>query len=717
MMRPSLARRASQRLVVLVLLAGTAFPACAQQAPARAAEALAAGASELPIRRITLYRSGVGSFERRGEVGADARIQLRVRTEQVNDILKSMVVLDLSGEGRIDNVAYGSKEPLARRLASFGVDISDNPTAGALLDRLKGSPVRVRLPEGDVSGIIMNVEHRPTVYSGQGQQNASKFDLPWINLLTDSGVRSVNLTLASGFELLDPALAGELQKALEVLAEYRADRTKTVEIVTSGPAGRNIHVGYIHEMPVWKVSYRLVLPELESSGKGAQGSIQGWAIVENTTDSDWNSVRLSLVSGRPVSFTMDLYQPLYIERPDLPVPQVAAAIPRLYELGVQDRAADPMADARLRRSAGRPEAPAATQAPGRAEFFGKAARGLESAALAGEDMAQFSARAAALAQESGEVFQFEVEAPVSIERQRSAMLPIINQATGARRVSIYNRTDGGQHPMRGVDLTNTTGLQFLPGPVSVFDGAVYAGDAQIGHVSADDSRLLSYAVDLETAVLLKDESSVNVQRLRIVNGVLEQTQQYRRTVTYEFTSKDGKRGRSLVIEHPRDGSMTLVKPAKAAQETPANYRFELALDAGKSASLPVIEERTDRVHLGLLDFDHPTLLRYQKEGKVSEAVLKAFQEGQQRRAAIADAERRLAELEGERAAIGEDQQRIRSNMGSIDRTSQLYTRYMQKLTEQETRLEDLVGKIAAGRQEVAGLHQALAEFVSKLNIE
>ncbi|MBM4107705.1 MAG: hypothetical protein FJ255_02660 [Phycisphaerae bacterium] len=709
------------RLAALVLLAGVPVAALAQApgATPRAAGADAADAAdELPIRRITLYRSGVGGFERRGVVGADARIQLRVRTEQVNDILKSMVVLDLSGQGRIDNVAYGSKEPLARRLASFGIDLSDEPALGTILARLRGTPVTMTMQGGiTITGQIIGGEVRMQA-QGTAQQLVG---VPYLSLLTPTGIQTLNLLDARAIRIDDPALKTELEMALAALAEHRADRTKAVEIVTSGPPGREIHVGYIHEMPVWKVSYRLVLPDTGPSPRGAAASVQGWAIVENTTDGDWNDVRLSLVSGRPVSFTMDLYQPLYIERPDLPVPQVAAALPRLYELSAGERPMDAMADARARFAArrsesvaGRPAAPAAAEA--RAFELGKALQSADRM-LGAEEMTEFAARAAALAQESGEVFQYEIDAPVTIERQRSAMLPIINQGVAARRVSIYSRSEGGQHPMRGVDLTNTTSLQLLPGPVAVYDGAVYAGDAQIGHVSPNDSRLLSYAVDLETAVLLKDESSVNVQRLRIVSGVLLQTQQYRRTVTYEFTSKDAARGRTLVIEHPRDTSMTLVKPEKPAQETPANYRFELLLEPGQTASLPVIEERTDRVSLGLLDFDHPTLLRYQKEGKASEAVLKAFQDGQQRRAAIADAERRLADLEREQASISEDQNRIRSNMASIDRTSQLYTRYMQKLTEQETRLEELIGKIREGRDEVARLKQALADFVSRLTVE
>jgi hypothetical protein len=703
--------RTPARLVLLVLCAGAPLAALGQTPHADAARE-----NSLPIRKITLYRSGVGSFERRGVVDADARVQLRVRTEQVNDILKSMVVLDLSGKGRIDNVAYASREPLARRLASFGIDLSDEPPLGTILARLRGTPVTITMQGGiALSGQIVGGEVRM-----QAQGNAQQLvGVPHVSILTAQGIQTVSLLDARAVRIDDVSLRAELEMALAALAEHRADRTKTVEIVTAGPAGREIHVGYVHEMPVWKVSYRLVLPDLDASARAGQASIQGWAIVENTTDDDWTNVRLALVSGRPVSFTMDLYEPLYIKRPDLPVPQVAAAMPRLYELGIAATPEPAAAQSPMRRAYGSESV--SRKAPGapdmdRLEALSKAA-GRAGGDLSGEDMAAFSTRAAALAQETGEVFRYEIEAPVTIERQRSAMLPIINQPVTARRVSIYSRADGGQHPMRGVDLTNSTALQLLPGPVAVYDGPVYAGDAQIGHVSPGDSRLLSYAVDLETAVLVKDESAVNVQRLRIVNGVLEQTQQFRRTVTYEFTSKDSTRGRTIVVEHPRDGSLTLVRPDKPAQETPANYRFELALEPGKKSSLPVVEERIDRLSLTLLDFDHPTLLRYQREGRASEAVLRAFQEGQQRRAAIAEAERRLADLERERTSIAEDQSRIRANMEAIDRTSALYARYMERLTAQENRLEELAGRIAQARDEVARLKKELAEFISKLNVD
>ena len=317
-------------------LAAAALPVVSNAQPLGAA-ANAAKPAPLDIRKITMYRSGVGSFQRQGQVDGDTSVQLRFKTEQINDILKSMVVLDLSG-GQIEGISYGSKEPLSKRLASFGVDISDNPDMAKLLGKLRGAVASVTTNEGAVSGTILGVEMREQA-QGQSQKPVQ---VAFLNLVTGTGIRSFDLTKVNSVELQDKELAGELSKALAALAEHRADRTKTVEIALRGQGARNVVVNYIHEMPVWKASYRLVLPD-ESKAvekpsipidktKGTL-ALQGWAIVENPTDEDWKDVTLSLVSGRPVSFQMDLYEPLFVFRPEIPVPTVPGVMPRAYAGG------------------------------------------------------------------------------------------------------------------------------------------------------------------------------------------------------------------------------------------------------------------------------------------------------------------------------------------------------------------------------------------------
>ncbi len=744
----SLVTRSS--LLVLVLIAGLALSragavsadAAAPQPPAgaTAAAALAATPDLLPIRTITLYRSGVGYFERSGLVSADTEVSLRFHTDQINDILKSMVVLLDPAKGRLDAISYGSKEPLERRLASFGVNIADNPSIPDLLDRLRGAPIKVLAAGDQVTGTILGVEQRAVA----PVKDRPAFMAPHLNLVTPTGMRSIAITDISSFDILDKSLADELTKALAALAEYRADRSKTVNLRFSGPsaAALPVTVAYIHEMPVWKTSYRLILPDTDAAGKPKDANssltIQGWAIVENTTDNDWNDVRLSLVSGRPVSFQMDLYEPLFVYRPQIPVPTVPGVAPRAYQAGMEEfghiamlqdlgvTGADSSSPGALSKQGA--YEPRAMDEAGR--------RGVPSGGGGGRspfrddqrkygdipqiDMHALLANAAgpqAQGAEVGEVFQYQLEAPVTIERQRSAMIPILAAPIAGRRVSIFNPADGGEHPMRGVELTNNTNLQLLPGPLAVFDGPAYAGDAQIGHISTGDKRLLAYSVDLDVHTLTKLDSQNAVTRLKIVDGLFEQTAKSTTTSTYAFDNKDAKRPRTIVIEQAKQEGWKLVEPAKPAEETQTLYRFEVAVPAAKAATLAVKQERVEHQRVAVSSIDMPTILAYAHDGKVSPAVVKAVTDVASRQAAINDSERTIQDLDRQTGEIGKDQSRIRENMTRIDHSSQLYTRYMTKLTEQETQLEDLAQRRAKAQQQHDSLVNDLNAFLKTLNVE
>lgn len=728
----------------LVLAAGPQ-PAMAQPASGSSPAAARNTASEdqVPVRKITLYRSGVGYFERSGSIRDNAEIQLRFKTDQINDILKSMILLDLDG-GRIDSVSYGSKEPLAKRLASFGINIADNPSAGEILQRLRGTAVRITNTEGNFSGTIMNVEKRPTVFQPpagtSGAGGAAVFDLPWINLLTDQGVRSFDLTKVSGFEILDKELASELNKALATLAEYRADTTKTVDLRFAGTGSRRVVVGYVNETPVWKTSYRLVLPESDppkSESSGAEPKpkgelvIQGWAIVENTTDQDWNNVRLSLVSGRPVSFQMDLYEPLFTFRPEIPVPTIPGVMPRAYSEGMnialgkalqeqsaalRERAEFKSAGREMARGAGSIAPPAAAPVSDAAAGFA-GGEALYDRSVTADDMVNYAAQTQAQATEVGEVFQYQVEAPVTVERQRSAMIPILSSNIAGRRVSIYTLGDSTGHPMRGVELVNETNLQLLPGPIAVFDGAAYAGDAQINHIAKGDKRLLSYSLDLDVNVLTKPQNDSTVRRLKIVDGMIIQTISTSSSVSYAFDNKDSKRARTIIVEHPRYEGWTLKEPAKAAEETANQYRFEVDLEPAKSGTFAVVQERTESQSIAVTSIDLETIVQYHRNGKLSDAVLKAMRDVAAKQSEINAQERAIADLDRQKSEIDTEQGRIRENMGRIDRASQLYTRYMTKLSDQESQLEELRERRRAAQDKLESLRGAFNEFVRTLNAE
>jgi len=673
--------------------------------------------AELPIRKITLYHSGVGAFERQGLITGSKKVELKFETDQINDILKSMVLLDLDG-GRIDGVSYASKEPLERRLASFGVDISQAASMDKLFNQLRGARLRVTTSEGTYEGPILGVESRKTVIPPTAGGNPGHFDEWYVNIVTADGVRSIPTSAIRSFSLVDQDLNEELNKALAALAEYRGDRVKSVEMSFSGPevGDRRVAVSYVHEMPVWKTSYRLVLPESEEN----EPTLQGWAVVENVTDQDWKDVRLALASGRPVGFQMDLYQPLFATRMWVPVPMMTGIGPRVYETatnrlgarqdfesGFQTRAT------KAGRAPGAPPNPAVAELATGFEGHGDVSQFSYDASA----MTEYAAAAQASAGDVGEQFMYTLDAPVTLERQKSAMLPILSSNIEGRRVSIFNVDQLREHPMRGVELTNDTNLHLMPGPIAVYDGAAYAGDAQIPHTSRDQKRLLSYAVDLDVGATTETGAGQDLLRVKIVNGMIEQTWKQHQGWKYQFDNRDSKRSRTLLVEHSKMHGWELISKEKPSETTEQRYRFEMTLEPSSSGVLDVVMERTSASVYEMANFDLPTLIGYAQSGKASQAVVDAVKKAAAMQAGIAATQRKIDELAQERASIEEDQKRLRGNMGTIDRNSELYARYMKKLGEQESRVEWIVDetrKSTASREDQV---RALEEFVRDLDVE
>lgn len=690
--------------VTLAPQLATAAQPSSRDAAARSTEA------DLPIRDITLYRSGVGFFQRSGQVSGDATVTMRFDAEQVNDILKSLVLLDLDGGG-IDAVRYASDEPVARRLQGFGIDISRVGSIVDLLSQLRGTSVSISSTEGSFTGTVLAIEDRMTVITTDGA--VGHFKEPYVSLVTEAGVRAVAVSRISSLEIGDEQLASELAKALAVIADTRREQTKTVELAFTGEnRPRRVIASYVHETPVWKTSYRLVVPEDESGSL----TLQGWAIVENTTDEDWQDVRLSLASGRPVSFTMDLYETLYMARPEVPVPVELGVRPQTYASGQQAREKAAEQQAMLERRSGR----GGGQSP-----FSDELSSLDSSDdfrlgymdVPGLDMNYVLGQAQATGGDVGEQFIYTVDMPVTIERQRSAMLPIIMGAVDGRRVSIYSPMGGGSRVMRGIEFTNTSGSHLLPGPISVISANTYAGDAQIDHTAREQERLLSYAVDLDMQVSHRPQSTEIIESVHIVDGTMIYTRRFERVINYEWSNNDASNGRDLLIEHPRSGGWDLVEPNAPTDTTDSSYRFELKLEPASSGMFTVTEGRTGTQSIALVDADIEALVRYQRRGRgVSQAVIDAATRARELQAEVFAAERELRRLRGELNDITSGQRRIRENMDAIDRNSELYKRYLDTLSQQEDRIEEIRQHIEDWNAEFEARQSKLESFLRNLDV-
>ncbi len=655
------------------------------------------GGGVLPLRNLVLYSSGVGWLERVGEVQGHANVELRFKTEDINDLLKSMIVQDLDG-GTVSAVTYDSRDPIARTLKSFAIDLTSNPSMADLLNQMRGERVTVAWP-GVASGTILGVEFREeTVEPGPPARVQRR---AYLNLLAGGNLQSIPLASISRIELANESLRQEFAQALEVLARGHDTQKKTVSLAFDGEGRRRVKVSYVVQTPVWKTSYRLVLDE-------ENPFLQGWAIVENTSDEDWKDVRLSLVSGRPISFTMDLYEPLYASRPVVKPELNLSLRPQVYGDALEAKVELEVAQAgRASRLNARRLADMASVSAGSKLGFLAAPAAAPALAEAREEIV-LSDSASAIGDNVGELFEYAIKSPVSIDRQKSAMLPIVAGKVAGEKLSIYNPSVHAKFPLNGFRLKNTTDLHLMQGPITVFDGGAYAGDARIEDLAPGQDRLISYALDLKTEVERRAEDRPEeFVAVTVKNGLLTAQRQLRQETTYNVRNRD-TREKELLIEHPLRGDWKLDAPSQSEERTRDLYRFRLKAGADGSAKLVVKESQIAYESLAIVDLEDETYQFYLRSTKVSPAVKKVLER-------VVDYRRGLAEIQGERtrreqriAEIGQEQSRIRENMGRLNSNSDLYRRYVQKFDEQETQLENL-------RQEIEGLKDREAKRQREMN--
>ena len=655
----------------------------------------------LPLESVVLFTSGVGYFQHAGEVTGDATVEMQFAADDVNDLLKSMVVLDRDGGAA--TVTYASRDPVTKTLGTFAVNLTDNPSLGDLLGRLRGQKVELDAAS-PVAGTIVGVEKR-RLEVGKDQTVEKQF----LTLLTSEGLRTLALDAVTRIKLVDARLQGELEKALAVLALATDNEKKGVAIAFTGKGPRNVVVGYVQESPIWKTSYRLVL---DGDAAATKARLQGWAIVENTTDADWRNVRMALVSGRPISFVMDLYQPLYVPRPFVEPELYASLRPQVYgqtmsdadkQLAQADRRLDERGArgglARREDAEGRPAAPAAMAADGAIARDGVNGMGGGGGGSARESaMAGVAAmQTAAAGSDLGELFRYEIEKPVTLERQRSAMLPIVAAEVEAERVAIYDERVLARHPLSGLRLKNTTGLHLMQGPLTVYDqagGGSYSGDARIEDMAPGTERLVSYAVDLDVEVAARGEGRAEeIVNVRLVKGTLFAARKLARAKVFEVKNS-GKNAVKVLLEHPLEGGWTLVAPEKPEEKTRDRYRFAVVAEPGKPVTLEVAEEMPIEETQVLTNLDDSAILFYSRAKATSPAVREALAEVVRRKREIEQLVRNKGVREQEIATIDQEQARIRGNMGALDRTSDLFNQYVRKFADQEKRIEILRGEIA-----------------------
>jgi len=654
--------------------------------------------TDMPVKKVVLYRSGVGYFEHGGTVQGNRTTELRFKSAQINDILKSLVLEDLDG-GKIGTISYPSQDPITKTLQGFQVDIASNPSLAELLNQLRGTRIRITVHTEQMDGIILGVEKRNKILP---EHEGPVVEEWMLNLLAGEVLRSIALDKAQKIEIQDAVLEQELHKALSVLAEDRNQDKKPVIIHFQGAGNRRVRLRYVIETPIWKSSYRLILPP--KTGRDAK--LQGWAIVENQTDTDWNDIQLSLVSGRPISFIEDLYTPIYLERPVVQPELYTSLRPQRDEGGI---ASVPLAAGKEMRSLKM----AAIDVPHAIAMPLEAYREDNGAVMEAFDPTR-SIVSAASAAKLGELFQYTV-GRASLSRNRSAMFPILTENVEAERVSIFNVEVMPRNPLRGVFLRNATDKHVMQGPVTVFEGNTYAGDAQIGNLPPGQERLLSYALDLEVSVdATQNRQESRIQTASIVKGVLHVSRKNVFSQDYTIQNKSDAE-RVVILEHRYRPGWKWVTPAPM-ETTETHARLKQTVSSGKAETMMIVEEQVYGETIALLPTEINQLEFYNQSGQIPKAVREKLETVIALKRAMADSQSQIQEKRVALESLSKEQNRIRSNMKTVDSGSAYYVRLLEKLNTQETTIEGIQAELHALEKKLDGQRQALTSDLEKLSV-
>jgi hypothetical protein len=702
-------------------------------------------AVSLPITRVVLFNSGVGYFSRSGEVTDDARVDLSFREQDVNDLLKSMALEDFDG-GRIAAVSYDSREPIARTLSSFAINLDGNPTFAGILSQMRGERVEVVVnpgaanQPGKLSGVVVGVETQK-VAAGN-----TTIDTEFLNLWCAEGLRSVKLPDVQQLRFSNPVIESEFRRALDVLSLAHDAEKKAVSLHFAGDGKRKVQVGYVVEAPIWKTSYRLVLGEKEKP------YLQGWALVENPTDEDWAGVKMALISGRPISFKMDLYNPLYVDRPTVEPELFASLRPVTYRGGfgtdTNGVLTGGLGGSGTMPTAGKPAAGLGMQpmAPGAAAFgpqgglggggFGRANRGMQ---LAQQQDRATEAERKKYAQDVGreldrrlatgavgnaatavalrDYFQYAIDHPVTLPRQKSAMLPIVGKEVEGQKVSIYNQFVQKSHPLLGLKFKNTSGAHLNQGPVTVFEGSVYAGDTRVLDVQPNEERLVSYAIDLGTEV--DPQVGPGTQKLtsvKAVKGIVTTTTKVTEEKKYRIVNRS-QTDRTLVIEHPNrtNQQFKLVDTEKPLEDTPEVYRFQTPVKAGETKTFAVKEERDVRTSVALSNSPDDAVRHFISLSEASPALKEKLGEALKMKGTWDSARRELSQVQADLQRLNADQDRIRKNLRETPAEAEVYKTYLKKLSDQEKEIDSLTTRQKALMADEFAARKKYDDFLANLS--
>ncbi len=676
---------------------------------------------KLPVRRVVLYKNGVGYFEHTGQVHGNQDLKIDFTTAQLNDVLKSLTVLDLQG-GKITGVSYNSLAPIAEQLKSLRLPLEESTTLADFFSALRGARVQIRNGAALVSGRLLNVEEK-TIKTGKDEQETKK-SLE-LSLVADGGeVRTFTLTPALGVRVEDRDLSEEITRYLTLLNSARDQDLRRMTVSTSGNGDRKIFVSYISEVPVWKSTYRIILP----AKTGNKPLLQGWAIVDNTVGEDWKDVDLSLVAGAPQSFIQNLSQPFYTRRPVVELPEAAMTTPQTHE-GTMVEMAKAM-------PAPPPPPPAAAPKPGalagRSYAYDSNGRlsntfkvaesepeyGRNAGSVVNLEEKTGKLEASANAQELGDLFEYDLKEKVTILKNHSALVPIINSHLDAEKVTLWSAAS--PRALRALWIKNSSGLTLDSGTFNIIDNNTFAGEGLIDPLKPEERRLLSYAIDQGIRVDHTNRlENRPVTRIQIIHGVMIQRQEQRDHQLYTIRNTNNE-PRDVIIEHPVRQGWKLPTDLKPEETSASFYRFRISAKPNETATLKVDEVKPLDTQFALSNITDAQIRVWTNENLMKPEILEALKKIVEQKNQIAALDREIEARKAQITSIDQDQQRLRENMKALKGSAEekaLLQRYTKELNDQEDKLQAVRAEIASREEQRNQRRTELDKMMQDLKLD
>lgn len=651
-------------------------------------------AAALTLKRVVLSSGGVGYLEYEAPVEGDATVTLDVPLDQVDDVLKSLVIYDPGGTA--GEVTLPGREPLAQSFADLPFDPAALNSAIDLLNALQGSEIRVVGPR-PLGGRLVHVD--PEVATGPGGVAETRAR---ITIMTPAGLQQAVLQDVEAIAFADPELQRQVSAALARIASYRASGQRRLSVRTRGTGSRTVRLGYVVAMPLWKATYRLTLP---ADPQATTARLQGWAVLENFSGRPWREIELTLVSGNPVTFRQALYESYYVQRPTVPVESGDRILP------------PPDTGTVAATTPARPDA-----APVQRHSL-QAPPSAEAAPMAAAPAPPPSPAAIVAAEIAEQPTQIAFIAPyrITVAAGQSLMLPLLDRDLPARRIDLFQPAVNARHPLAAIELTNDSGNSLPPGVLTLYQqnpdrGALHLGDARLAALPSGDKRLLSYALDNNITIDRDTAERRPIVRASIAEGVMRIGRVLRWTTVYRVRSA-GPPPPALVIEHPRRPGAVLTSPdPKTVELTPRAYRIPATLPADATGELAVVEEQPVEETIRLLDIDENRIGVLVSSAELDPTMKQALADLAARRQAMSRLRAELDRLQVERAQLIEDESRLRANLTAVGNEPALRRDQLEKFAAAGNAIDRVSAAIAAASEALAAAERDLAAYVSSLRL-